>query len=140
MTKIAPAPPSVLASPALPVLAVASRRECEGPGSRRRWLSTRRSCWPRRLLCLETFDFPDRNAPFLRETQTWFWLKAMLYQPPLEFACGLSSSARVVPRGRLFWRIGAVIATVLPFGLLIAYQQNSLGWGFTSRWRRPGSR
>ena len=136
MTKIAPAPPSVLDFSRRCLFSPSQAAEsAKAPGS----LSPALAIYAAFLLASaafyawKPFDFPDRNAPFPRETQNlWFWLKAMLYQPPLEFAwvAFLVALLEWFREGRLFWRIlGAVIATALPFGLLIAYQQNSLGWG-----------
>ena len=79
------------------------------------------------------FDFPDRNAPFPRQAQTlWFWLRVMLWQPPLEaawIAC-LLALLSWFRTGKLFWRLlGAVLATATPFVLLLCYKYGALGRG-----------
>lgn len=79
------------------------------------------------------FDFPDRNAAFPRETQNLaFWLKVMVWQPPLEAAWIVFLTALVewFRRGRLALRLmGATLATALPFVLIILYYQSVLSWG-----------
>ncbi len=76
------------------------------------------------------FDFPDRNAPFPRDTQSlWFWLKVMAWQPPLECAWVICLLAllRWLKEGKLFWRLlGGLVATAIPFILLVYYSQSAL--------------
>jgi hypothetical protein len=79
---------------------------------------------------LKPFDFPDRNAPFPRETQgLWFWFRVMLWQPPLEAAwiallVGLMEWFR---RGTLGVRLVAGVAwTAAPFILMAGYAQNGM--------------
>jgi hypothetical protein len=78
------------------------------------------------------FDFPDKTAAFPRETQNlWFWLKVMLWQPPLELLwIGLLLAlVEWFRAGKLFFRLlGAVLATAAPFVLLVVYKQGGLGW------------
>lgn len=78
------------------------------------------------------FDFPDPAAPFPRETQNlWFWLKVMLWQPPLELLwIGLLLAlVEWFRAGKLFFRlVAAVAATAVPFVLLVVYKQGGLGW------------
>jgi hypothetical protein len=98
------------------------------------------------------FDFPDANVPMLRETQDLaFWLKVMLWQPPLELAwiAFLVALARWFADGKLFWRLlGAVAATAAPIVLLVLYKQGGLSrpaymlascaWlGLIGYWARP---
>lgn len=78
------------------------------------------------------FDFPDPNVPYPRETQgLWFWLKVMLWQPPVELLwIGLLMAVVEWFRaGKMFLRLlGAVLATAVPFVLLVLYKWASVGW------------
>lgn len=82
------------------------------------------------LYAWKPFDFPDRNAPFPRDTQSlWFWTKVMLWQPPLELAwvAFLLAQLQWLRDGKLFWRLlGGVLATAVPFVLLVYYSQNGI--------------
>ena len=79
------------------------------------------------------FDFPDRNAVDPRQAQGFFfWLRVMVWQPPLEAAwiVFLLCLLRWFREGKLFFKLlGAVIATALPFILLVAYRNMGLSWG-----------
>ena len=79
------------------------------------------------------FDFPDRNAAFPRELQgLGFWLKVMLWQPPLELGwiAFLMALVEWFRTGKMFIRLlGAVVATAVPFILVVLYRQSGLNWG-----------
>lgn len=83
------------------------------------------------LYAWKPFDFPDRNAPFPADTQNlWFWLKVMAWQPPLEAAWVVFLLALLewMRAGKLFWKLaGGVLATAVPFILLVYYSQHALG-------------
>lgn len=76
------------------------------------------------------FDFPDKTAAFPRETQNlWFWLKVMLWQPPLEllWIALLLALVEWFRAGKMFFRLlGAVLATAVPFVLLVLYKWASI--------------
>jgi len=88
---------------------------------------------------LKPFDFPDKNAPLLREPLgLFFWFKVVLWQPPLElawivFLMGLVAWFR---EGSLPVRLAAGVAwAASPFLLIVAYlqQEPSLLWPSISR-------
>lgn len=78
------------------------------------------------------FDFPERNAAFPREAQGFaFWIKVMLWQPPLELAwvAFLIGLVQWFRDGKLFPRIlGAAVAAAIPFVLLVLYRMSGLPW------------
>ena len=76
---------------------------------------------------LKPFDFPDKNAPFPRETlNLFFWFRVILWQPPLELAwiVFLMGLVRWFKEGSLPVRLAAGVAwAASPFILLVAYLQ-----------------
>jgi hypothetical protein len=77
------------------------------------------------------FDFPDRNAAYPKEFQGLsFQLKVMSWQPLLELAWifFLGALLEWFREGKLFLKLlGGVVATALPFILLVVYQQGGMG-------------
>lgn len=79
------------------------------------------------LFWLKPFDFPDRNAPLPRETQDFaFWLRAMLWQPPLEAAwiAALLGLAEWMRKGALGLKLVTSVAwAAAPVFLIVAHAQ-----------------
>lgn len=83
------------------------------------------------LFWLKPFDFPDANAPLPRETQNLaFWLKVMLWQPPLEVAWIASVVGLIewLRKGSLGPRMVAGVAWAAgSVFLIVAYAQKNGG-------------
>ncbi|HVA66046.1 MAG TPA: hypothetical protein VNK24_03875 [Elusimicrobiota bacterium] len=95
---------------------------------------------------LKPWDFPDVNAPYPQQLMgLFFWIKVMIWQPPLEivwilFALGLAVWLRA---GNFIVKLAAaVLWTALPFILVVCYARypSFPRWAFivlTLAWLSP---
>lgn len=136
MTKTAPPPPSAFALGRAALFSPSRAAELAAqPAAPRPAAFIYAACLVATAVffALKPFDFPDRNAAFPREAQgLLFWLKVMLWQPPLEAALIVFVVALVewLREGKLFFKmLGGLLFTALPFVLLLAYKYGGLSWG-----------
>ncbi|MDD5657147.1 MAG: hypothetical protein PHF00_07820 [Elusimicrobia bacterium] len=82
------------------------------------------------FFAFKPFDFPDATAPYARQAEGLaFWLKVMLWQPPLEAAwiVFLAGLAAWFASGRLAVRMALATAwAAAPFVLMAVYASSSM--------------
>ncbi len=78
---------------------------------------------------LKPWNFPDHYAPFPSQSPNFnFWLKVMLWQPPLEIVWILCLLGIMVwlEKGNLFFKIATgIFWTAMPFILIVFYAQKN---------------
>ncbi len=88
---------------------------------------------------LKPWNFPDHYAPFPSQSPNfYFWLKVMLWQPPLEIVWILCLLGVMLwlEKGNLFFKlITGIFWTAMPFILIVLYAQKN---GISKLWFNLG--